>query len=72
MLKETETEEAKVFFVTFLSLVAFQLGGEPAPPATPMVGLIQSENRNVQKISHFVMSWLILLGTIIANSIGAW
>ena len=27
MLKETETEETIAFFVTFLSLVAFQLGG---------------------------------------------
>ena len=27
MLKETETEETTVFFVTFLSLLAFQLGG---------------------------------------------
>ena len=27
MLKETETEETKGFFVTFLSLVAFQLEG---------------------------------------------
>ena len=27
MLKETETEETIVFFVTFLSFVAFQLGG---------------------------------------------
>ena len=40
MLKETETEETIVFFVTFLSLFAFQLGGArpPAPPplATPM------------------------------------
>ena len=26
MLKETETEETIVFFVTFLSFVAFQLG----------------------------------------------
>ena len=33
MLKETETEETIVFFVTFLSLVAFQLGGGGrAPP----------------------------------------
>ena len=38
MLKETETEETIVFFVTFLPLVAFQLGGggSPAPLATPM------------------------------------
>ena len=27
ILKETKTEETIVFFVTFLSLVAFQLGG---------------------------------------------
>ena len=27
MLEETEAEETKGFFVTFLSLVAFQLGG---------------------------------------------
>ena len=43
MLKETKTEETIVFFVTFLSLVAFQLGGggpSPLPPpplATTMV-----------------------------------
>ena len=40
MLKETETEETIVFFVTILSLVAFQSGGgrAPCPPhmATPM------------------------------------
>ena len=34
MLKETKTEETIVFFVTFLSLVAFQLegAGPPGPP----------------------------------------
>ena len=31
MLKETETEETVVFYVKFLSLVAFQLGGGRAP-----------------------------------------
>ena len=31
MLKETETDETIVFFVTFLSLVAFQFGGGPGP-----------------------------------------
>ena len=35
MLKETETEETIVFFVTFLSLVAFQLGGGAGPPGPP-------------------------------------
>ena len=34
MLKETETEETIVFFVTFLSLVAFQLGLGPDPLGT--------------------------------------
>ena len=29
MLKETETEETVVFFVTFISLVTFQLGDTP-------------------------------------------
>ena len=32
MLKETKAEETIVFFVTFLSLVAFQLGGALGPP----------------------------------------
>ena len=33
MLEETETKETIVFFVRFLTLVAFQLeGGPPAPP----------------------------------------
>ena len=32
MLKETETEEPIGFFVTFLSLLAFQLRGAPPPP----------------------------------------
>ena len=33
MLKETEAEETIDFFVAFLSLVAFRLGGQaPCPP----------------------------------------
>ena len=43
MLKETETEEIISFFVTFLSLVAFQLGGEGRAPypllVTPMTAM---------------------------------
>ena len=34
MLKETKTEETILFFMTFLSLVAFQLGG-PGPLSLP-------------------------------------
>ena len=37
MLKETQMEEIIVFFVAFLSLVAFQLGGAGPPLATPML-----------------------------------
>ena len=32
MLKETEAEKNNSFFVTFLSWVAFQLGGPLGPP----------------------------------------
>ena len=39
MLKETETEENIVFFVKFLSLVTFYLGG-PVPLATPTSNVI--------------------------------
>ena len=35
MQNETETKETVVFFVTFLSLVAFQLGGGPGPLPPP-------------------------------------
>ena len=38
MLKETKTEETILFFVTFLSLVAFQLGGL-GPPSGYAYGL---------------------------------
>ena len=39
MLKETETEKRVGFFVTFLLLVVFQLGGWGRPPhqATPVI-----------------------------------
>ena len=49
MLKETETEETIGFFVTFLSLVAFQLeGGVPHSLATPMVSIIRPRLLRVQ------------------------
>ena len=38
MIKEAETEETIVFFVTFLSLVAFQLGGGGLGPMGPPSG----------------------------------
>ena len=41
MLKETETEETTVFFVTFFSSVAFQLGGGVGL-ATPMIFIMLS------------------------------
>ena len=42
MLKETETEETIVFFVTFLSLVAFQWGDGPPGPGYAIVLLPQT------------------------------
>ena len=37
MQKKTESEETVVFFMTFLSLVAFQLGGRgPSPLGPPL------------------------------------
>ena len=42
MLKETQTEETIVFFVTFLSLGAFQLGGGPPPPGYAYVAQTSS------------------------------
>ena len=48
MLKDTETEEAIVFFVTFLSLVAFQLGGGARPPALPLaMPMLVNEYENI-------------------------
>ena len=46
MLKENETEETIGFFVTFLSLVAFQLGGARIPYPLPLSTL--------RGIMHFV------------------
>ena len=38
MLKETDAEETIGFFVTFLSMVVFELGGgRPPPLATPVL-----------------------------------
>ena len=39
LLKETETEETIAFFVTFLSWVAFQLGGGGGAPEPPWLRL---------------------------------
>ena len=39
MLKETEAEETTVFFVTFLSWLAFPLGGPWAPLVTHMTSV---------------------------------
>ena len=45
MLKETETEETIVFFMTFLSLVAFQLDGGRAPWASPLATPMPPEKK---------------------------
>ena len=43
MLEETETEETRGFFVTFLSLVTFQL--EAGSQATPMCWVVCFRNK---------------------------
>ena len=50
MLKETKTEETIVFFVKFLSLVSFQLGGARAPWAPPLATPMQesTSSQNMQ------------------------
>ena len=64
MLKKIETEETVVFFVTFLSLVAFQLGEGLGPPplATPVLRLIFSRNLgksfHVERIMNNLVSCL--------------
>ena len=52
MLKETKAEETIVFFVTFLSLVAFQLGGggrAPSPPSGYAYSLLRHTQRRAPK-----------------------
>ena len=50
-LKETETEETVVFFVMFLSLVAFQLGREAFPPGYAY-GLITDLKLKMSVVSY--------------------
>ena len=45
MLKETETEETIVVFVTFLSLVALQLNGGGGGPPGPLLATPMAESK---------------------------
>ena len=58
MLKETKAEETIVIFVTFLSLVAFQLGGGRPPCAPPdfAYGI-----KDVQKKNDLTVQCAVLL-----------
>ena len=49
MLKETKTKETTCFFVTFLSLVAFQLRGGPGP----LTSLPLPMAKPMHKIMHY-------------------
>ena len=46
MRKETETKETIGFFVTFLSLVAFQLGGGASPIGDAYTPQMEPRNTN--------------------------
>ena len=63
LLKETETEETIVFFVTFLSMVAFQLGGggSLAPLATPMGRPDRCRSTQAVSISDPILLALVYL-----------
>ena len=50
MLKETETEETIVFFVTFLSSVAFQWGEGRAPCHPPWLRLCSANFFHIQAL----------------------
>ena len=60
MLKETETEKTIVFFVTFLSLFAFQLGPPPPPRlrlCLQLPCLMSSNKRNGVKPPPLARLW---------------
>ena len=64
MLKEIETEETIVFFVTFLSLVAFQLeggGGGGGPPRYAYVQRYIEKTRSKIKLTEKQQSYLAVL-----------
>ena len=54
MLRETETEEALGFFVIFLSLVVFQLGGGPARPPS---GYVLVKPKTIKIGIHSFPAW---------------
>ena len=53
MQKETETEKTIIFFVTYLSLVAIQLGERPlAPPPLGYAYALKLRNLNLSLCGH--------------------
>ena len=54
MLKEIETKETIVFFVTFLSLVVFQLGGGGPVPLLAMPTLC-TPGQNLHRFVFFML-----------------
>ena len=51
MLKDTKTKETVEVFVTFLSLVSFQLGGGPGPCPPPWLRLWHTVTEKI--VIHF-------------------
>ena len=62
MLEETEAEEAKGFFVTFLSLVTFHLGGERDPWPRLCAGQFVLEIRKLLATSKAEFNLLVGAG----------
>ena len=64
-LKETKTEETIVFFVTFLSLVAIQLGGWGAGPLGPPLATPMSKTNNATFVTFCRCSYNYVLASFI-------
>ena len=66
MLKETETEEAIGFFVTFLSLAKFRLGRDPGllPPPGYANAPIEKNKKDVRKLSARLLVFYYKISTV--------
>ena len=64
MLKETETEATIGFFVTFLSLVAFPLGGPGLRPPPPPPGYAYASSNKPSAVGGSAHSSVTIISTM--------